>query len=138
MFFINKYYNKKRLGGPQKMPSKLCKLICNASKIQIKTYVKCVYALINQLITMSVSYYTTKLFARIIIRAVLKLTHPALGKFYYCANFNTNNLKVVRKFLPAQFSWILCEYLQSSFVRSKRSYRRKLTAHCVCRNADLN
>ena len=40
---------KKRLGGPQKMPSKLCKL-CNVSKIQLKTYVKCVYALINQLI----------------------------------------------------------------------------------------
>ena len=54
--FINKYYNicqnliKKRLGGPQKMPSKLCKLISNASKTQLKTYVKCVYALINQLI----------------------------------------------------------------------------------------
>ena len=32
------------------MPSKLCKLISNASKIQLKTYVKCVYALINQLI----------------------------------------------------------------------------------------
>ena len=32
------------------MPSKLCKLISNASKTQIKTYVKCVYALINQLI----------------------------------------------------------------------------------------
>ena len=53
--FINKYYNicqnliKKRLGGPQKMPSKLCKL-CKVSKIQLKTYVKCVYALINQLI----------------------------------------------------------------------------------------
>ena len=31
------------------MPSKLCKL-CNVSKIQLKTYVKCLYALINQLI----------------------------------------------------------------------------------------
>ena len=29
------------------MPSKLCKL-CNVSKIQLKTYVKCVYALKNQ------------------------------------------------------------------------------------------
>ena len=56
VFLINKYYNicqnliKKRLGSPQKMPSKLCKLISNASKIQLKTYFKCVYALINQLI----------------------------------------------------------------------------------------
>ena len=33
------------------------------------------------LLTMSVSYYTTKLFAPIIIRAVLKLTHPALPEF---------------------------------------------------------
>ena len=55
MFFINKYYNicqnliKKRLGGPKKMPSKLCKL-CNVSKIQLKTCVECVYGLINQLI----------------------------------------------------------------------------------------
>ena len=54
-FFFNKYYNicqnvvKKRLGGPQKMPSKLWKL-CNASKIQLKTYVTFWYALINQLI----------------------------------------------------------------------------------------
>ena len=31
------------------MPSKLCKF-CNVSKIQPKTYVKCLYALINQLI----------------------------------------------------------------------------------------
>ena len=31
------------------MPSKLCKLR-NVSKIQLKTYVKCLYALINQLI----------------------------------------------------------------------------------------
>ena len=31
------------------MPSKLCKL-CNVTKIQLKTYVKCVYALIKQLI----------------------------------------------------------------------------------------
>ena len=31
------------------MPSKLCKL-CKVSKIQLKTYVKCVYALLNQLI----------------------------------------------------------------------------------------
>ena len=87
MFFINKYYNicqnliKKPLGGPQKMPSKLCKL-CNVGKIQLKTYDKCVYALINQMISItnnsSVSYYTTKLFAQIIIRAVLKLVHPAL------------------------------------------------------------
>ena len=30
------------------MPSKLCKLR-NVSKIQLKTYVKCLYALINQL-----------------------------------------------------------------------------------------
>ena len=50
-----KYYNicqnliKKWLDGPQKMPSKLCKL-CNVSKFQLKRYVKCVYALINQLI----------------------------------------------------------------------------------------
>ena len=41
-FFINKYYNicqnliKKRLGGPQKMPSKVCKL-CNVSNLQLKT-----------------------------------------------------------------------------------------------------
>ena len=55
MFFINKYYNisqnliEKRLGRSQKMPSKLCKLR-NVSKIQLKTYVKCLYALINQLI----------------------------------------------------------------------------------------
>ena len=54
-FLIKKYYNicenliKKRLGGPQKMPSKLRKL-CIVTKIQFKTYVKCVYALINQLI----------------------------------------------------------------------------------------
>ena len=45
VFFINKCHNirqnliKKRLGGPQKMPSKLRKL-CNVSKIQLKTYVK--------------------------------------------------------------------------------------------------
>ena len=38
--FVNKYYNicqnfiNRRLGGPQKMPSKLCKL-CNASKMSI-------------------------------------------------------------------------------------------------------
>ena len=31
------------------MPSKLCKL-CNVTKIQLNTYVKCVYALIKQLI----------------------------------------------------------------------------------------
>ena len=31
------------------MPLKLCKL-CNVSKIQLKTYDKCVYALKNQLI----------------------------------------------------------------------------------------
>ena len=31
------------------MPSKLCKLR-NVSKIQLKTYVKCLYVLINQLI----------------------------------------------------------------------------------------
>ena len=31
------------------MPSKLCKL-CNVIKIQLKTYVKCVYASIKQLI----------------------------------------------------------------------------------------
>ena len=31
------------------MPSKLCKL-CNVTKIQLKTYVKCVYASIKQLI----------------------------------------------------------------------------------------
>ena len=55
MFFINKYYNicqnliKKPLGGPQKMPSKLC----NVGKIQLKTYVKCVYALINQMISIT-------------------------------------------------------------------------------------
>ena len=49
MFFINKYYNKKRLGGPQKMPSKLC----NVGKIQLKTYVKCVYGLINQMISIT-------------------------------------------------------------------------------------
>ena len=58
MFFINKYYNicqnliKKPSGGPQKMPSKLCKL-CNVGKIQLKTYVKCVYALINQMISIT-------------------------------------------------------------------------------------
>jgi len=34
------------------MPSKLCKL-CNVSKIQLKTYVKCVYVLINQLISIT-------------------------------------------------------------------------------------
>ena len=55
MFFINKYYNisqnliEKRLGRSQKMPSKLRKLR-NVGKIQLKTYVKCLYALINQLI----------------------------------------------------------------------------------------
>ena len=65
--FIKKNYNicqnliKKRFGGPQKMPSKLCKL-CNASKIQLKTYVKCVYALINQLICITItSLYSVKL-----------------------------------------------------------------------------
>ena len=31
------------------MPTKLCEL-CNVSKIQLKTYVKCLYASINQLI----------------------------------------------------------------------------------------
>ena len=55
MFFINKYYNicqnliKKPLGGPQKMPSKLC----NVGKIQLKTYVKCVYGLISQMISIT-------------------------------------------------------------------------------------
>ena len=34
------------------MPSKLCKL-CNVGKIQLKTYVKCVYALINQMISIT-------------------------------------------------------------------------------------
>ena len=33
-------------------PSKLCKL-CNVGKIQLKTYVKCVYALINQMISIT-------------------------------------------------------------------------------------
>ena len=43
------YLEKKRLSGHQKMPSKLSKL-CNVTKIQLKTYVKCVYALIKELI----------------------------------------------------------------------------------------
>ena len=51
VFLSTNYYNITTIfwAGPQKMPSKVCKL-CNVSKIQLKTYVKCVYALINQLI----------------------------------------------------------------------------------------
>ena len=74
------------------MPSKLRKL-CNVTKIQLKTYVKCVYALINQLICITnnecfILYH--KLFARVIIRVILKLAHLTLREFWYCAKFNTS------------------------------------------------
>ena len=53
---------------------------------------------------------------------------------------------VVMKFIPGQFSWIWCKYLQSNFIHPKifqfdwiqRSYGKIFTAHYVCRNADLN
>ena len=34
--YLSKNLIKKRLGGPQKMPSKVCKL-CNVSNLQLKT-----------------------------------------------------------------------------------------------------
>ncbi len=37
-------------------------------------------------LTMSVSYYTNKLFAQIIFHAVLKVTHVGVRQFYHCAN----------------------------------------------------
>ena len=60
------------------MPSKLCKL-CNVSKIQLNTYVKCVYALINQLIC--ITNNECLILHHEAFRTVLKLAHPALREF---------------------------------------------------------
>ena len=62
------------------MPSKLC----NVSKIQLKTYVKCVYALINQLICITNNECLIlhhKAFRTDYNPVVLKLAHPALREF---------------------------------------------------------
>ena len=92
MFFINKYYNicqnsiKKPLGGPQKMPSTLC----NVGKIQLKTYVKCVYALINQLISITNN-------------ECLILHHKA-----FCTDYNSCNTKIGAPSIALIL--VLCEF----------------------------
>ena len=57
------------------MTSKLCKL-CNVIKIQLQTYVKCVYALVNQLICITNN-------------ECLILHHKA-----FCTDYNSRSTKI--------------------------------------------
>ena len=77
------------------MPSKLCKL-CNVSKIQLKTYVKCLYALINQPICITnneclILHHKAFRGDHNLRSTKIILVHPALRKFQYCMNFNTSS-----------------------------------------------
>ena len=71
------------------MPSKLCKL-CNVTKIQLKTYVKCVYALIKQLICITNN-------------ECLILHHKAFRTDYYSRNTKIGTPSAARILVLSEF-----------------------------------